>query len=335
MTTDHIPLTSSELGTLWIVYQKKTMMLRVIDSFLANNQNPEAVEILQSFHTQEDTFVKELTNLFEQEGAAVPIGYTENDVNVNAPKLFDDIYEVMYLRTMMKVASGLHAIHMSMAYRKDIMELYKRFSAFAEDTCEKTTQFLLGKGALPKSPGVNMPDQAEFAEGKGYRSAFKLTGNRRSLNTVEVAYLNDAIESNVSGMKLMTGFAQTAKEKETQKYFEKGKELSKKIISTFTETFLESDIITPSPSAGMVTDSTIPPFSDKLMMYNTSLLSTFGLGSNAIGTSFSLRRDLSLKMVDISKDIFTFASEGGNIMVKHGWTEEPPQMEDRTKRAKE
>src|SRR5699024_11520381 len=113
-------------------------MLRVIDSFLANNQNPEAVEILQSFHTQEDAFVKELTNLFEQEGAAVPIGFTENDVNVNAPKLFDDIYEVMYLRTMMKVASGLHAIHMSMAYRKDIMELYKLFLALAKDLLEKS-----------------------------------------------------------------------------------------------------------------------------------------------------------------------------------------------------
>lgn len=334
MTTDHTPLTSSELATLWIVYQKKTLMLRVIESFLANNQDPEAIEILQSFHTQEGAFVNELVNLFTQEGAAVPIGYTENDVNVEAPKLFDDIYEIMYLRTMMKVASGLHALHISMAYRKDIMELYKKFSAFAEDTCEKATQFLLQKGALPKSPGVNMPNQAEFAKGKDYRSGFKLAGHRRSLNTVEVAYLYDTIESNVSGMKLMMGFAQVAKEKEARKYFEQGKELSKKIISKFTETFLDSDINTPSP-AGMVTDSTISPFSDKLMMYNTSLLNSFGLGSNAIGTSFSLRKDLSLKMMDISKDIFTYASEGGNMMVKFGWTEEPPQMEDRTKLSKE
>ncbi|MCJ7840917.1 DUF3231 family protein [Lederbergia sp. NSJ-179] len=77
------------------MYQKKTMMVRVIESFLSHNQDPEAIEILQTFHEGESNFVIELGNLFTQEGAVVPIGFTENDVNLNAPQLFDDIYEVM------------------------------------------------------------------------------------------------------------------------------------------------------------------------------------------------------------------------------------------------
>lgn len=335
MTTGRIPITSSELATLWIVYQKKTMMVRVIESFLSNNQDPEAIEILETFHEGESNFVNELRNIFTQEGAVVPVGFTENDVNHSAPKLFDDIFEIMYLRTMMKVASGLHALHMSMVYRKDIMNLYRKFSSFAQDFCEKTSQFLLQKGALQKSPGVTMPDHVEFAEGKDYRSGFKVLSHRRSLNTIEVAYIYETIESNVAGMKLMTGFAQVAKEKDIQKYFTKGKDLAKKIISRFNEVFLDSDIIAPATSAGHVTDSTLSPFSDKLMMYNTSLLSSFGLGSNALGTSFSLRKDLPLKMVASAKEIYDFASEGGDLMIKYGWTEQPPQMEDRTQLSKE
>lgn len=75
-------------------------------------------------------------------------------------------------------------------------------------------------------------------------------------------------------------------------------------------------------------------FSDKLMMYNTSLLATFGLGSNAIGGAFSLRSDLPTKMAFHAKDIFTFAQEGGKIMIKNGWMEEPPQIEDRNQLTK-
>lgn len=328
------PLASSELATLWVVYQKKTMMVDVIGYFLTKNQAPEEREILHSFLEREKQFVNEIGNIFTQEGAAVPIGLTENDVNHHAPPLFDDSFEIMYLRMMMKIASGLHALHLSMSYRRDIMDLYRRCSSFAEEFCEKTTQFLLEKGVLPKSPSVTLPDHVEFAEEKDYRSGFKLTGPKRSLNTVEVAYLYQGVESNVTGMKLMTGFAQVAKEKEVREYFFRGKELSKTIISKLGDILLESDINVPSTAAGHVTDSTVAPFSDKLMMYNTSLLSSFGLGSQAVGTSFSLRKDLPLKMAVVAKDIFSFASDGGDIMIKHGWAEEAPQMENRTQLSK-
>ncbi|MEI3612732.1 DUF3231 family protein [Pseudogracilibacillus sp. SO30301A] len=334
MTTGHIPITSSELATLWIIYQKKTMMVRVIESFLSNNQDPEAIEILQTFYEGESNFVNELRNLFTQEGAVVPIGFTEKDVNFNAPQLFDDIFEVMYLRTMMKVASGLHALHISMSYRKDIMDLQRRFSAFAEEFCEKTTQFLLSKGVLPKSPSVTLPNHVEFAKGKNYRAGFKITGHKRSLNTVEVAHLYQTIESNIDGMKLMTGFAQVAKKKDIRKHFFRGKELFKTIITKASEILLDSDINPPSTPAGRVTDSTMSPFSDKLMMYNTSLLSSFGLGSGAIGTTYNLRNDVTLKMTPFIKEVLDFSHDGGNLMIEHGLLEEPPPMEDRTQLAK-
>src|SRR5699024_10442136 len=112
------------------------------------------------------------------------------------------------------------------------------------------------------------------------------------------------------------------------------KELSKTIIQKFSEILLDSDINVSSTSSGLVTDSTMPPFSSKLMMYNTSLLSSFSLGSNAIGTSFSLRKDLPPKILMIVKDIYEFASDGGDIMIKHGWMEEPPQMASRTQLSK-
>jgi hypothetical protein len=42
-----------------------------------------------------------------------------------------------------------------------------------------------------------------------------------------------------------------------------------------------------------------------------------------------LRNDLSLKAGLIAKDIYVYTHDGIKLMIKHGWLEEPPQMEDR------
>jgi Protein of unknown function (DUF3231) len=74
---------------------------------------------------------------------------------------------------------------------------------------------------------------------------------------------------------------------------------------------------------------TIPPFSEKLMIHCIYLLNGFSITGNAFGTFFTLRNDISMKSALIAKDIFFYGQEGMEIKIKHGWFEEPPQMEDR------
>jgi len=75
---------------------------------------------------------------------------------------------------------------------------------------------------------------------------------------------------------------------------------------------LDSDIPAPTTWAGVITNSTISPFSDKLMMYNTNLLSMFGLGSNTVGAAFSFRNDLLFYLGNIMSRQFDFAKKGRN-----------------------
>ena len=48
-----------------------------------------------------------------------------------------------------------------------------------------------------------------------------------------------------------------------------------------------------------------------------------------LGTAFSMRNDLPIKLALISKDILDYARKGSKIMIKYKWMEQPPQMEDR------
>ena len=178
-----------------------------------------------------------------------------------------------------------------------------------------------------------MPKKIEFVEEKKYMNGGVFT-DKRALNTIEVGFFVQSLEFNIFSMQLMTGFAQVAKEGEVRRYFIEGKELSKKIISKINSVLLQSDIQPPSTWAGNATNSIVPPFSDKIMMFLTNLMSIYALGYNALGTSFSLQSDLPTKLLLIEKDTLSYANEGGQLMIKHKWLEEPPQMDDRNQLTK-
>lgn len=322
-------LSSSELGTLWMTYQEKTMIQRMLEYFIEQADDNQAKEIMQNTHMKIINYIEDIKAIFKNEGAVIPVGFTEQDVNTGVPKLYDNMFDIMFLRLLQAISMGLHTLHLNMSYRKDIVLLYKELTEFTQSGYDECVDYLQEKDVLPRPPAVTMPKSVKFVEGTNYMSGFNLFSEKRALNTVEVAHLYHAIESNIIGMQLITGFAQVANEPEVKKYFIKGKELAKKIVTDNTQLFLQSDIQPPSTWGANATDSKVAPFSDKLMMYCTSMFCSFGLGSSALGTAFSLRSDLPLKMVNEAKDILTYGREGGKLMAKNGWLEEPPQMQDR------
>lgn len=327
MTSRDVPITSSELANLWMTYQEKTMILRMLEHFL-EHADSEAKQLLQTHYESAGKAIDIITEIFKQEGAAIPVGFTANDINKGVPKLFDFLYDIMYLHMMTKVEMSLFSLFCGISYRSDINDLFISWTAESQALNNEVTQFLLEKGVLVRPAFVSMPKEVHFVQKNHYRK-FGLFGEKRSLNTIEVSLIHHAIETNLVGMQLMIGFAQVAENKDVQQYLVKGMKLSKKIEVDLGEFLRQSYIEPPATHAGKATSSQIAPFSDKLMMYNTSLLTSFGLGTNAIGGAFSLRNDLPAKMSLLAKDIFTFAQEGGKILIKNGWMEEPPQMEDR------
>ncbi|MED4224586.1 DUF3231 family protein [Neobacillus cucumis] len=328
MTSSAVPITSSELANLWMAFQEKTMILRIVEHFMEHAENEEK-ELLQSHYNGALYAIETITGILQQEGAVIPIGFTEKDIHKGVPKLYDFFYDIMYLHLMTKVEMSLYSLFCGMSYRKDINNFFIKLTAEAEEMNLQATQFLLEKGVLVRPALVTMPKEVHFVQDKAYRSGFHLFGDLRSLNTVEVSLIHHAIETNLVGMQLMIGFAQVASNNEVQDYLVQGMKLSKKIEMDLGEFLRQSFIEPPATHAGKATTSKIAPFSDKLMMYNTGLLASFGLGSNALGGAFSLRSDLPIKMARLAADIFTFAQDGGKLMIKNGWMEEPPQIEDR------
>lgn len=125
----------------------------------------------------------------------------------------------------------------------------------------------------------------------------------------------------------MKGFSQCAVDRDVQKYFTKGMELSKEILKENREILLQNNIQAPATPGGIVTRSTIAPFSERLMMFCNYLLGGFSLGGQGFSAAFMWRNDLITKGGVQAKDIFEFTREGLTLMMSKGWIEEPPGME--------
>jgi hypothetical protein len=323
------------VGTLWLTYNEKTLIMRMLEYFIEKSDDQQAKNILGGLWQELNFYVLQMEEIFKNQGMAKPAGYTNEDVNLEAPKLYDNGFDIMFVRILKEVSMGMYTINMNMSYNDKIMQIYEGLTVVTQKIYKLSTLYLLERGILTLPPKVTMPKTTEFIKSKSYMNGFNLFGDKRALNDLELGILHHGIETNNIGLQLITGFAQCAQNKEVKQYFVKGKELAKKQIKVMEEILLDSDVQFSATSGSTVTTSTVAPFSDKLMMHCVYLLNGFGLVGSSFGTFFSLRNDIAMKSTLLAKDVYFYGQEGIKIKIKNGWFEEPPQMEDRSQIIKE
>src|SRR5699024_7864604 len=74
-------ITSSELGILWITYQEKTMVIQMLEYFIAKSDDDKSNKIMVDLYKKLNNYVEKVKEIFEDEGAVIPLGYTSKDVN--------------------------------------------------------------------------------------------------------------------------------------------------------------------------------------------------------------------------------------------------------------
>lgn len=320
-------MNSTELGSLWLTYNKKTLILRMLEYFIEKADDKEAKNLMAGLWEQLHPKVIEIKSMFEYEGAACPEGFTKEDVNLEAPKLWENGFDIMLSRVLKEISTGLYALHLTISYREDIVNFYKQLTEITETYYNLFTQYLLNKSLLSRPNYVNMPKSIGFITDKQYMKGTNILGHKRPLNTIEYGVLYRAFESSITGMQLLKGFAQCAKDKEVQKYFTKGMELSKEILKEDGDILLQNNIQPPATPGGTVTNSTIAPFSDRLMMFCNYLLGGMNLGGQGFSGALLWRNDLIPKTVIQAKDVFDYTREGVILMMSKGWLEEPPKVD--------
>ncbi|WP_223701618.1 DUF3231 family protein [Sutcliffiella deserti] len=335
MSENTIRLTSSEIASIWTAYINNSMSVCILSYFLKNVEDSEIKKVVETAHGISLTHLADLSHLFKKEDIPLPTGFSESDVNLNAPRLYTDTFMISYINHVSKAGMLGYSGFLAMCARKDTRAIFRKVLSMTSDLFDESTDVLLQKGLLVRSPYINYPKQKDYVDSKKYLSGLNPFSNKRPLNTVELSHLHMNIQNNLIGAKLCLSFAQTSPRKEVQKLMLQGKDISEKHVKVFTSTLLDNNTQAPISSDVAITDSTGQVFSDKLIIFHQGFLTAAGTGNYATAAAASQRSDLILNYERFSLEIAQYAKDIAYLMIANEWLEQPPGTLDKEKLAKQ
>ncbi|KRF11090.1 DUF3231 family protein [Paenibacillus sp. Soil787] len=318
----HIQLTSGDIAPLWGGYLSDSMVNCVLKHFLQTVEDDEVKPVIE-FALGLTIEHMEFTNkLFKVEQFPIPLAFTDKDVNLNAPRLFSDVYMLLYLRHMGIAGTVTYGMALASSSRQDIRAFFQNNLKTTAELLERSTAILQSKGIFLRSPFIPYPDSVEYVHKESWLNG--LLGDRRPLIAAEITNIYLNIMKNSIGKALMLGFSQVAKTKEVIEYIVRGRDISSKHVEVFSALLRDDQLPAPTTWETEISNSKESPFSDKLMLYHTVFLSALGIGNYGASLAASMKRDLITVYLRLVGEIGTYADDGAELMIKNEWMEKMP-----------
>ncbi|PKG22295.1 DUF3231 family protein [Niallia nealsonii] len=330
MHDSNVKLTSSEIACIWTSYMNNSMSVCILSHMKKHIEDSEIKAVIDLALTISIKQVDHLATIFKKDTYEKPYGFSKNDVNLEAPALFTDTFCLFYINHMAKAGLLAFSGLLSMSVREDIVEIFTNGLADTSKLFRKSTSLLISKGLIVRSPYILVPKTKDYVDSNSYLSGFHFFHKKRPLNSIEISHLFMNTQTNNVGSKISLAFAQTSANKDVQQFMMQGKEIAQKHIKIFMNTLLEENLQSPMSADIGITNSTIPTFSDKLIMFHMSLLSAAGIGNYSAAAGASQRSDLAINYERLSFEIAQYAKGGADLMIKNSWLEQPPGILDRT-----
>ncbi len=320
-------LTVAELGKLWVTYMGNTMSKCVLRYCLQHVEDTDIKSLLKEALGLSEQYVQTICDIFAREHYPIPVGFTENDVNLDAPRLFEDEFYPHYLKYTGKAGMSVYSIAIPLMVRPDVRTFFTNFLDSTVKLMNRINDVLAAKGFLIKPPYIPQTENVDFIKKQRYLDGF--FGDIRPLQSLEITHLFDNAQNNAISKAVLIGFSQVAKLDQVQNYFLRGKQLANKHFDIFSEKLQKDDLPSYPLLDHLVTDSTYSPFSDKLMMFHKIDMFAMRIRTYGNSSSFCSRHDIAAMLGKFLLEIGNYVEDGTNILIEHGWMEQPPQAADR------
>jgi len=327
MGKDSIKLTAPEISSLWTQYLFDTMSICFIKYALEHLEDEEIIDIYKLALEYSEKHVQKIQELLKGEDFPIPRGFTEEDVDIHAPRLFQDPFYLHYMYIMTLQGITGYALSLSTSIRLDIRSYYTECNREVTHLFDKTIDALLTKGLFSRPPVITPPQSVDFVDQQSFLTGW--LGKRRPLTAMEVGDITFNMNKMNLHVALKVGFSQVAQSERVRQYINRGREISDKHIEAFDSIFREEKLNSPISWQSLVTNSTTSPFSDKFMMYQVQLSTQLAIAYYGTALSVTSRRDLALKYVTLTAELLRYAEDGTNLMIDMKWLEEPPTASDR------
>jgi hypothetical protein len=332
-TNDHkTRMSASELANLWSQYINDSLSRCMLRYFLNHMQDNDVIQVVQYALELTERHLQEVEGFLTKDGYPTPKGFTDEDVTVDAPPLFSDTFIIVYVHIMAVHGLTRYAGAIGNIIREDQRKYFMNVISETLVLYDMATKVLSEKGIISKPPTFNNKQNVEFIKKQSFLTGW--FGKRRPINAVEISgtYLN--LQKTMIKTVLELAFSQVAKSKEVRKYMERARHLCNNHFKLLSSMLTEENLHIPRTFESEVTDSTIPPFSDKLMLFHIVTLISSAIGYYGEAMAICQRRDLTANYAKMMTEIGLLAEDGMNLLIENEWMEQPPLATDHEELAK-
>jgi hypothetical protein len=323
-----IRLTAPEIASLWTQYIFDTMSICFFRYALEHIEDHEVKSIYQTSLELSKKHVQKITEFMSKENYPIPLGFTEeDDVNIHAPRLFQDPFYLNYIYIMTLQGMTGYSLSVSNSIRSDLRKYYITCMSETMELFDQSIDLMLSKGLFTRPPIISPPDSIDFVKHQSFLTGW--LGDRRPLNAIEIGDISFNMLKMHLHAALKVGFIQVTQSKEIRQHFMRGLDIANKHIKIFESVFKEDKLNSPISWQSMITNSTSMTFSDKYMMYQIQLSTQLSLSFYGSAMSVNSRRDIGADYLRLILELLKFGEDGANLMIKNGWLEQPPTASDR------
>ena len=187
MQTNTKKLTAAEVSALWLQYMGDSMAICVYKYFLEIVENNEIKSILKLALQLAESHIKKIEKIFKNANFRAPMGFKENDVNLNAPRLFSDQFLLFYSYIMTIHGLTSYSLAITTSERSDIQNYFFECTVTSKELFQKIVDLAKTQPKFSSVPNIPSPHGAEFIESIGIIS--NLIGDKRPLNSSEISNL--------------------------------------------------------------------------------------------------------------------------------------------------
>ena len=326
---DNIRFTCSEIGFLWTSYMGDSMTIAIIRILFEKSKDPQVRSVLQFALDSAKSRLQTVTNLFNTIQHPIPQGFGNSDFNINVKQLYSDTFMLLYAKYSTRFRLFIYNSALSMTTRVDVREFFDSVINSIKENLKQIDDLLLQKGLYVRPPYIAIPEKVEFVNKQGFIA--NIAGVKRPLNSLEIAYLFNNMQTNNLGKALLLGLSQVAKSKKFKDYLKRGEDIAEKHLRVLGE-FLEEDDLPISMNMDQeVIDSTESPFSDKLMLFIVTSIIVQGVNEYGFSLSCTSRLELATTYSRLIVESLKYSEDGMELLTDKGWLEKIPEQADRKK----
>ncbi|MFP5111723.1 DUF3231 family protein [Bacillaceae bacterium C204] len=320
-------LTPSEISNLWNTYLINTMTVWVTRYFLANSQDDDISNMLKNAEMFSVEEVEKSKKFLEEAGYPLPDGFDEQDVDVKGQPLYSDNFMLFTKFVLAQDGCIFYSMFLTTSINSDIRQFYEYCWTNAKNIYNQCSDIMVKKGLHHPKLHVPKPERVDKVDNQSFLAGW--FSDRRPLNVQEISQLEFCFKAAENYKEFLKSFAQTSQSKELSSHFKRGSEILQKHLVIFQDILSENDLPHLPTWESEITDLTVAPFSDRLMLFKILIFTDIISVRYGMALSIMMRRDLGLHFIRLRAELLKYGEDSLNLMIKNEYLDQLPMAKEK------